>query len=245
MAKKRKKSSEDEYLEDYDEDFEEVKPKKKASKKKKKKGNAGRVIAWIVAFAIVLAILLFIRYKYAMPIDETAGEDELPPPVEYEERIVNDDGREYDEAGIYVPPKELGDQVIEREDFEHVSDVVDVTPEPELFSNLECNYDYDMGVNYISLRVYNVLGEDIKISPRGVEKGYNTYFLVRGMVDMDPGCGTELLLPGEWTECNKIGLDQSRYGNSPGTNRISVQVPGKTEALVLECPELPETVDEE
>jgi hypothetical protein len=242
MAKKSK-TSEDEYLEDYDEDFEEYTPKKKKGGKKKK-SNVGKIVAWIVAFIVVLAILLFIRYKYAVPVDGSEGTDELPPPIEYEERTVTAPEEGYEEAGIYEPPKEIGEQVIEREELPKVKEVVDVTAEPELFSNLECNYDYDAGVNYISLRVYNVLEEDFRISPRGVQKGYNTYFLVRGMVDADPGCGTELLLPGEWTECSRIGLDQHINSNVPGTNRISVQVPGKTEALIVECPEEP-VVEEE
>ena len=243
MAKKRK-TSEDEYLEDYDDDFEEYTPKKKKKSGKKKKGNVGKVIAWIVAFIVVLAILLFIRYQYAESGDSMV-EDDIPPPVEYEERTIAEPEQEEYEGVVYEAPKELGDQVIAREELPKVKEVVDVTAEPELFSNLECNYDYDVGVNYISLRVYNVLDEDFRISPRGVQKGYNTYFLVRGMVDADPGCGTELLVPGEWTTCTRIGLDQPRYSNSPGTNRISVQVPGKTEALVIECPDLPVVEEEE
>ncbi|NQU78137.1 hypothetical protein HQ545_00025 [Candidatus Woesearchaeota archaeon] len=89
-----------------------------------------------------------------------------------------------------------------------------------------------------------MLDEDIKISPRGVYKGYNTYFMIRGIVDTDPGCDTELLNPGEYTECTRIGFDTSTYSNVEGINRVSVQVPGKTEALLVECPEAP-AVDEE
>lgn len=236
---KRKRSSEDDWFEDdFDED---IKPKK-SRRGRKNKNKAGKVIAWIVAFIVILAVLLFIRFKYAAPAEEL--EDELQPIEEFEEEY------EYEEA---VPeeeeaepaPKEIGPNVVAREEFEHVSEAVDTTTEPEIFSNVQCNFDNEAGLLYISLRVYNTLDEEIRISPRGVMKGYNTYFIIRGIVDQDPGCGTEVVQPGEWTECRKIGFDAPRYGNVPGINRISVQVPGKTEALLIECPEMPETVEEE
>jgi hypothetical protein len=242
MAKKR--NSEEDYLEDYDEDSEEDKPKKKSKKRKGK----GKIIAWIIAFIVVLAILIFVRYKYGASdaTTDTAAEEEVPA-IDVEEQEVTNPAktaeelaREYEEAGIYVPPRDLGDQVVPKEDMGAVEPVVDVSGTPQMFSNLQCNYDYDAGYFYISLRIYNTLTEDIKISPRGVEKGYNTYFNIKGMVDRDPGCGTELLLPGEWTDCRRIGFEDPRYMNLPGINRISVQAPVDTEALLINCSDVPE-----
>ena len=233
---KRKRRSEDDWFED---DFEDdIKPKKK-KRGRKKKGKAGKVIAWVIAFIVILAILLFIRFKYAAPGEEL--EEELPPIEELEEK--EEAAPQVEEEEAEPAPREVGPDIVEREELEQVSEVVDTTKEPEIFSNVQCNFDNEAGLLYISLRVYNTLDEDIKISPRGVMKGYNTYFLIRGIVDQDPGCGTEVVQPGEWTECKKIGFDSPRYGNVPGINRISVQVPGKTEALLVECPEMPEVVE--
>lgn len=241
MAKK-KNSSEDDWFED---DFEdEPKPKKKKKGKQKKK--TGKVVAWIVAFIVILAILLFIRFKYATPVEDTEIEVELPPEDQVEEVFVPEPETAEDEGEIYEAPKYAGPDVVEREELDKVYEVVDTTHQPELFSNIRCDYDYDAELLYISLRIYNVLEDDIMISPRGVQKGYNTYFLIRGIVDTDPGCGTELVKPGEYTECHRIGFDNARYGNVEGINRISVQVPGKTEALLVECPAKPAaTADEE
>lgn len=240
MAKK-KNNSEDDWFED---DFEdEPKPKKKKSRRKKK--NTGKVIAWIVAFVVILAILLFIRFKYATPAEEVEPEPEVAPEPEVEERYVPEPEETEDEGEVYEAPKYAGPDVVEREDMDKVYEVVDTTSEPELFSNLRCDYDYDAELLYMSLRIYNVLDEEIRISPRGVQKGYNTYFLIRGIVDTDPGCGTELLNPGEYTECRRIGFDNARYGNVEGINRISVQVPGKTEALLINCPEKPVSASED
>jgi hypothetical protein len=237
MAKRKRRSEDDWFEDDFDED---IKPKKRKRGRKKKK-KAGKVIAWIVAFIVILAILLFIRFKYAAPSDEVDEElphiDEL---AEEEEGLTAEEEEEAEPA-----PREVGPDVVEREELEKVSEVVDTTREPEIFSNVQCNFDNEAGLLYISLRVYNILDEEIKISPRGVMKGYNTYFLIRGIVDQDPGCGTEVVQPGEWTECKKIGFDAPRYGNVPGINRISVQVPTITEALLIECPEMPEVVEEE
>ncbi len=237
MAKRKDKSSEEEDW--FDDDLEEEEKPKKKGKRKKKKG--GKVIAWVVAFIVILAILLFIRFKYAAPAEDVPVEEEAPADVVQEVYVPEP---ETDEGEQYVPPKENGPDVVEKDDFEKVREVIDTTSEPELFSNVACNYDYDAEILYISLRIYNVLDEDIKISPRGVSKGYNTYFLIRGLVDQDPGCQTELVKPGEWTECKRIGFDNLRYGNVEGVNRISVQVPGMTEALLVDCPAMPEPAGE-
>jgi hypothetical protein len=238
---KMAKKNDEEMFEDYEEEAEEKKPKKKGGKKRKK---AVKIIAWVVAFVVILAILLFIRFKYAAPevAPEEAPEEEAPP-EEVEEAYVPAPEETVVEAAEEAP-KHIGPDVVPKEDLPQVQEVVDTSELPELFSNLRCEYDENAGLLYMSLRIYNVLDEDIKISPKGVQKGYNTYFLIRGVVDTDPGCGTELVQPGEYTDCRRIGFDTLRYGNVPGINRISVQVPGKTEALLIECPELPEDAEE-
>ncbi|MBN1544768.1 hypothetical protein JW898_04900 [Candidatus Woesearchaeota archaeon] len=240
----KKDSPEEDWFED--DDAEEKQPKKKKGGKKKK--NTKKVVAWIVAFIVILAILLFIRFKYAAPEAEEAPFEELPPPEEVEEVYLpepeesDESDANYVESDTYHAPKEApGPAVVPKEDLPKVEEVIDTSVEPELFSNLNCDYDYDAKLLYMSLRIYNILDEDIKISPRGVMKGYNTYFLIRGVVDTDPGCGTELVQPGEWTECKRIGFDLERYATMPGINRISVQVPGRTEALLVECPAYPES----
>lgn len=267
-TKKKEEDLEEDFDEDWfedDEDWEEEKPKKKSKKEK----NYAWV--WVAAFIVILAILLLVRYRFAAPSPDenlTAEEEELLVPEEEEETVYvpesereeTDQGQE-EEGYVYEPPRDAGADVVTDEeiqtgeykqpslmgeptnqDIEHARDL---TEEPELFSNIRCEYDYDAGIPYIKLRVYNVLDEDILISPKGVAKGYNTYFMIRGIVDKDPGCGTEVLHPGQYTECKKIGFDGERYANVPGTNRISVEVPGKTEALIVNCPEPPEELSEE
>jgi hypothetical protein len=235
-----RKKDEDEWFED-DAEAEE-KPKKKKGKKSKK---SWKIAIWIAVFVVILAILLLIRFKYATPAPEEKAAEEIPPPAEVEEKYVPEpdttryDGEEPD-ASTYDEPKYLGPDVVPKEDLPHVESNIDTSVEPELFSNIRCDYDATADILYMSLRVYNNIGEDIKISPRGVQKGYNTYFFIRGVVDTDPGCGTELLQPDEYTDCKRIGFDLQRYSAQPGINRISVQVPGKTEALLVECPAVPE-----
>jgi hypothetical protein len=249
MAKKKDTAEEDWFDEDSDEQ-EDKESKKKGKKKGRKKG---KVIAWIVAFVVILAILLFIRFKYTEPAAEEnkTVEVETAPPAEVETQYVEEpeetgDDETGDSSGeTYSESKYLGADVVDKEDLPKVVEVIDTSVAPELFSNLKCDYDYESNLLYISLRIYNTLDEEIKISPRGVTKGYNTYFLIRGVVDTDPGCNTELLQPKEWTDCNRIGFDLARYANVPGINRISVQVPGKTEALLIDCPEPPASADDE
>ncbi|HII71649.1 TPA: hypothetical protein HA265_02740 [Candidatus Woesearchaeota archaeon] len=275
MAKKKKNEEEvmedEDWFDDDDEEWEEEKPKKKAAGKKKERSTAW---IWVVAFIVILAILLLVRYKYAAPsAEDVSGEDDKStlepeeetryvPESERETASTTDEEEGYDSDYQYTEgPKDVGDAVVTdeeiqtgdykqasilgeptNEDEEHARDI---SEEPQLFSNLDCDYDYDAGVLFISLRIYNVLDEDILISPKGVAKGYNTYFMTRGIVDRDPGCGTEVLHPGQYTECTRIGDDTLRYGNIPGTNRISVEVPKKTEALIINCPEIPVDVEEE
>ncbi|MFH1064291.1 MAG: hypothetical protein V1729_04385 [Candidatus Woesearchaeota archaeon] len=233
MAKKKNGSDED-WFEDYDEEADGDQPKKKkVGKVKKKKSKA---LLWIAAFVVILALLLFIRFRYAAPAEsEEVIEFELPPADIVEEQQVPEPETARPADEYSDRPSKLGDSVVTREDVA-LLEGVDTTVKPELFGNVECAIDEESGLRYISLRIYNTLDEDIRISPRGVAKEYNTYFMIRGIIDKDPGCGTELLEAGEWTTCNKIGFDAERYANMAGINRISVQVPGKTEALLVNCP---------
>jgi hypothetical protein len=238
-----KKDNEEDMLEDYEAD--EEKPKKKKSKR----GKKTKTLIWIAAFIVILAILLLIRFKYSgseAPKTETPVEEQAPPEQVEEQYVPEPDRTSADEseanAGPEVSegPQDLGEQVKPKEDFPNVQSNIDTTGVPQLFSDLTCEYDETSKLLYIGLHIYNTLGEDIKIAPHGVQKGYNTYFKIRGVVDTDPGCGTELLLPNEYTDCKRIGFDLPRYANMPGINRISVQVPGSTEALLIECPDVPE-----
>ncbi len=236
------KKDEGEFLEDYSNEEEaEMKPKKRNTKRKSKT----KVIAWIIAFIVILGVLLLIRFKYAAPEAAVEVPEEEAPAEETEEQYVTAPETE-DAADEEAPAEaqEAGPAVVPKEDLPKIESNIDTTIKPELFSNIRCEFDDDSQLLYIKLRINNILGEDVKISPRGVMKGYNTYFIIRGIVDTDPGCNTELVKPGEWTECKKIGFDAERYANIPGINRISVQVPGKTEALLVECPALPQEAAE-
>ncbi len=163
-----------------------------------------------------------------------------------------------EEKVVEVPETEMGPGIVTDEDIEtgeytqhsllgapqnaDASMARDLSAEPERFSNFDCKKDEETGIRYISIKVTNTNSDEhFMISPKGVAKGYNTYFMVRGMVDKDPGCAVEDLAPGESTVCDKIGLDDERYGNPEGTNRITIQSPdndGKyvSEAVVVNCP---------
>ena len=244
-SKKKKDEDLDEELDDWDEDDdwdddwdEDDEKPEKSKKKKSKKKSSSKTTKWIIAFIIILAILLFIRFKQVpMTPDVIQEVSNLTDATKTDavESAKIDEGKTTDFSGSpdYVKPAELGGDVISEDEFDELISI-DVTGTPELFSNLECKKDSETGIRYISLRIYNTLKEDIKISPKGVAKGYNTFFKIRGLVDMDPGCGTELLRPGEYTECKTVGLTGS-YSNVDGVNRLSVTVPGKTEALLVEC----------
>jgi hypothetical protein len=238
MAKK----DEEDMMEDYDADEAEDKPKKKASKRKKK----SKTWIWVVAFVVILAILLLIRWKYtptAALKNETPVEEQAPPEV-VENQYVTEPAKTTTKATPSDEqadvPRELGDQVVPKEDIPNVQENIDTTAEPKLFSNFKCEYDETAQLLYISLHIYNVFNEEMRIAPHGVQKGYNTYFKIRGNVITDPGCGTEILAPGEYTDCKRIGFSNARYSDTPGINRISAQTPGGTEALLIECPAVPD-----
>ena len=198
--------------------------------KKEKKSTT----KWIVLFVVVLAILFFLKARLAAPPVEDFTPVELPEP----EPEAAPEPEPEPEPEVVEVPKEAGRAILEKEELGDDDLAADVTAEPELFSNLECEIEEETGIRYISLRIYNTLDEDLTISPVGVAKGYNTFFMVNGLVDMDPGCDSEVAEPGEYVTCSKLGQDSERFGNvgeSKGINRISVQAPIKTEALLVTC----------
>jgi len=142
------------------------------------------------------------------------------------------DTGEYVQAGRLGEPQNK-DQALAR----------DLTSEPVRFSNFDCKKDETTGIRYISVKVTNTNSvRSFMISKIGVAKGYDTYFLVRSLVDEDPGCAVEELKAGESTVCDKIGKDNARYGNTAGTNKLNIQSPGDdgnkmTESVVVNCPE--------
>ena len=155
------------------------------------------------------------------------------PETEMGPGLVTDDDIE---SGDYVQHSLLGDPT--NEDSEMARDF---TAEPVRFSNFDCQMDEESGLRYISVKVTNTNADHtFMISPKGVAKGYNTYFMIRGLVDKDPGCATEELAPGASTVCDKIGMADERFGNPEGTNRLTIQSPdnnGKyiSEAVVVNC----------
>lgn len=233
MAKK----DEEDMVEEYN-DEEEEKPKKKAKKRRK-----SRTWIWIVAFVVILAILLFIRYKYSSPAavkDNTPPVETAPPDEVVEQTVPEPDqatkaSQPSSTEPVYEGPKQLGDQVVPREDRTNVMEVTSVTPNPDMLSNIQCYYDSDNKQFFMSLRVYNTLDTDMKIAPHGVAPGYNTYFKVRGVVVLDPQCDTEVLAPGEYTTCKKIGFSNPAYTLINGLNKVSIQGPGKNEVLLVKC----------
>ncbi|MBI4737991.1 hypothetical protein HY772_00205 [Candidatus Woesearchaeota archaeon] len=196
-----------------------------------------KIILWVVAIIAIVGVLLFVKSREVIPDAKIHSDDETTKQIpEKPTKPVIEKEKYNDDATTLPEKKTLGDSVVAQESLKNLESI-DVTENPELFANLKCTRDAESGLRYISLRLYNTLQEDLKISHVGVAKGFNTYFSIRGLVDTDPGCNKELLQPGESTVCDKIGFDQARYGLALGINRISAQVPGKTEALLVKCSE--------
>ncbi|MBT7903144.1 hypothetical protein HN587_04705 [Candidatus Woesearchaeota archaeon] len=227
--------------------------KKEPSKKKKINEKTKNTIKWVVGFVILLLILFFIRQK--MMADPATAEPEFEPlqPLETQDLPEPTEPTPTEfvpepQIEITPTPFETGEQ-ISSEDVDDLKDkelAIDVTTtdDTSLLSNVECQYDEASGLLYVSLDMTNTGTETFTISPKGVSKDYNTYFKIRGIVDPNPGCTQEELTPSETTTCTKIGFDSPTYSNVEGVNRISIQAPGVTEALLVECPEMPELVEE-
>lgn len=174
------------------------------------------------------------------PTESTEAQAPAEGVVEVPETAVGE-GLVTDDAlttGDYTQHSELGEP-----QFSDTGLAKDLTAEPERFSNFECAWDNEAGIRYISVKVTNTNADrPLMISPKGVAKGYDTYFLVRGLVDTDPGCAVEELGPGESTICTKVGPDVANYGNTEGINKLNIQSPDNdgrkfTESVVVNCPE--------
>ncbi|MBT5023298.1 hypothetical protein HOK51_01505 [Candidatus Woesearchaeota archaeon] len=209
--------------------------KKAKSKKRPNKNKQTQTLKWVIGFVILLIILFYIRHK-SLPaeIPDILEEPEIPvvePDADLDEPVV-------DEPEVEKEPIKTGTTMSEEklQELEDQALAIDVTENTRLIDNVVCSFDEESELKYIRLTLTNVFEETFKISHVGVHKDYNTYFLVRGIVDQDPGCEQEELTPGESTVCTKIGFDSKTYGNIEGINRLSIQVPGKTEALLIECP---------
>lgn len=212
--------------------------KNKKNKEKKTKPSLSshvQILLWVVAIIFIIALLLFIRSREPTP-DATIHPDENISKKKFLEPVapIKDESDFYTTTESHEEERKVGIDVVDKDELANPAGV-DVTSHPELFSNIECLNDTESGLFYINLRIYNDLEDAMRISNIGVSKGYNTYFLIRGIVDKDPGCSKEILEPGDMTVCDKIGFDDARFALKSGLNRISVQVPGKTEALLVEC----------
>lgn len=216
-----------------------------------KKKESNKFLIWAVVVVVIVVLLFLLRGREAPEAPEApvAEPEEVPAEVEVPEEVPEDQ----------LPPTEKGEDFVEQEDLETGEFVkeslignptfededlgTDLTAEPERFSNFKCVYDDEMDMRFISLKLTNT-NSDIAfmISDSGVKKGYNVYFNVNGLVDMDPGCGIEELATGEAVVCDNVGLDNPKFEALPGINRLSIQSPndeGKiyTEAVVVNCEE--------
>ncbi|MFC1754796.1 hypothetical protein ACFL96_15605 [Thermoproteota archaeon] len=222
---------------------------KPAAAPRRKKKESNKFLVWAVVVVVIVILLFLIRGVKKAPEAPEAEEvaPEVPVEVEEEAPPVDEDA---------VPETAPGEALVEEGDLEsgdyskqsltgnpQYKDAElgkDLTAEPERFSNFECGMD-DNDVRHISLKVTNTNSEvPFMISETGIQKGYNTYFMLNALIDNDgTGCGVEQLAPGESTVCKTIGLDGKVMD---GINRLTIQSPndgGKTvaEAVVVNCEE--------
>ncbi|MBN1544020.1 hypothetical protein JW898_01005 [Candidatus Woesearchaeota archaeon] len=219
-----------------------------------------RHLAILVAITLLLLAVGCGKKAAPAPAAPTAPAAPAAPATPAEEAAPSEEAAETAEEGVVeIPETEMGPGLVTTEALD-TGDYMqhsllgepqnkdtelarDYTTEPVRFSNFDCVKDETTGIRYITIKVTNTNADrSLMISPKGVAKGYDTYFLIRGLVDMDPGCQVEELLAGESTVCLNIGLDDERYGNPAGTNRLTIQSPDNdgrklTEAVVVNCPE--------
>ncbi|MBU2561425.1 MAG: hypothetical protein KKD17_03940 [Nanoarchaeota archaeon] len=213
-----------------------------------------------ILVAITLLLLAVGCGKKAAPAPAAPTAPAAPAPAAPAEQAPSEGAAETAEEGIVeIPETEAGPGLVTTEQLD-TGDYTqhsllgepqnkdaelarDYTTEPQRFSNFDCVKDETTGIRYVTLKVTNTNADrSLMISPKGVAKGYDTYFMIRGLVDKDPGCQVEELVAGESTVCLKIGLDDERFGNPAGTNRLTIQSPDNdgrklTEAVVVNCPE--------
>ena len=197
---------------------------------------------------VVVVLLFLIRGAKEVPVEPAPVKEPTAPPAPTVPEPVDAvpataPGEDYvDESdlgsGDFSKDSLLGNPTFEDEDLG-----LDLTAEPERFSNFECIVDDESGLRMISLKLTNTNSDgDFMISDTGVKKGFNVYFNVNGLVDYDPGCGQERLSPGDSIVCDNIGLDNPKFEVTAGINRLSIQSPNdegkiKAEAVVVNCEE--------
>lgn len=212
--------------------------KKAASSSKPKSAPAkekSNGMTWLVVI-VVIALLFFL-------IRGCSGTEEMVEPVVDDTPVV-----EEEDAGL---PETTPGEALTADDvaqgaaksnsgyagevvYKDNSLAID-TNELERVSNVACSQ------KMISIKLTNVNDEkSYMISNNGVQKGFDTYFQVRGIVVKNPGCDAEELAPGESTMCTSIGQPSGSYMNIEGTNRLSVVTPNdeglsRTEAVLVNC----------
>jgi hypothetical protein len=216
-----------------------------------KPAKSYKFLIWAGVIVVIVIILFLMRGAKEKPVTAPTVAPTEKAPVEKETAPVKETGEK--EIPKTAPGESLvPDEEIQTGDYTQASrfgepqnsDAAlarDLTAEPERFSNFKCTFDENTGLRYLSLKVTNT-NKDVSfmISPVGVKKGYNTYFMTRGNIDMDPGCGVEELAPGESTVCEKIGPENLVYTLTTGTNRLTIQSPNDdskmiSEAVVINC----------
>ena len=262
QSKKEEDFDEDFDDEELEEDIEEEKPKKE---KKKKEGTTIKWVIGFVILLLILFYIRHNSLDAGTEIEEPATTDEqataeessdllektddtqLTPTEKEDGKItadteqptgkVDDELKETTENAVNEESVSVADETNEEKEFLSEEELaIDVSNTPQLLSDVKCEKDEENGNSYISLKLTNVGEENFMISHKGVSKNYNTYFSIRSLVDNNPGCNQEELTPGESTTCTKIGLDTAPFVNVKGINRLSIQAPGQTEALLIECP---------
>jgi len=221
----------------------------KASKAQKK--GSRNWLTWVVVLVVVVALFFLIRGCQKAPGAGTGtqpGQEAVAPS--------QPTGGEGTQGGEQLPPTVTGEIVTEPQlqqgaggdsvgftgenKYSDNTLAVDVTEELVKISNVQCVKNSD-GLRMISAKLTNVNKERAyKISTTGVQKGFDTYFMVRGNVVYNPGCGSNELAPGQATMCTTIGQTNPSYANTEGTNRVSVQVPNddglsRSDVFLVNC----------
>jgi len=93
--------------------------------------------------------------------------------------------------------------------------------EGELVAGATC----DEGL--ISLSVANNLNEEIRLQNTADP---NIRFVTNGIVDNEPGCGTDTLAPGDVTTCNEVGINLRE-----GANQLVVYTKAQTFSQTVIC----------
>lgn len=224
---------------------------KKSVARKAAPEKSNKFLIWAVVIVVIVVILFLMRGGKEAPEAPTA-----PAPV-VEAPVVKDTSQVEDLDKNAVPETAPGESLLQEEElatgeytqesrvgdpqFEDEQLAKDTTAEPERFSNFECSLDEETGLRYLSLKVTNINEErPMLISHVGVSKEYNTYFMTRGNIDFDPGCGVEELAPGESTVCSKVGPENPVYTLTEGINRLNIQTKDDsgslvTEAVIINC----------